>query len=261
MKNKGIVYIFISIILIVIACFFCFTKFESNSIDENLLNKKWYHYDYSTGYYNTFYIDLNSFNYDVSKGDYSSCTNYTYNKSSNELRLNCDEKISIVEVKSNRIVLNIDSKNLVFYDNVDSSLNYEFESFYKKSISEYKKEKSVVTELIKINYNRFFELFKENEFSYFIFYDNACTSVDCVLSLDVIEKWINVKSNIYYVNINEFSDEQMLNLNKINKSFSIDRTYYNGIYPRVIVINNGIIHKDFEIKCKGFDCSSYDKVI
>ena len=39
------------------------------------------------------------------------------------------------------------------------------------------------------------------------------------------------------------------------------KNYYNGIYPRIMVINNKSIYKDFEIKCKGFDCTSYDNIL
>lgn len=260
MKNRGIVYIFILIILIIVVCIFCLIKFNSGHIDESILNKKWYHYDYLTGYYDVFYIDDVQLKIDFSNEQYKSCTKYTFNKRNNELSLNCDKKIVFDEVIDDKLVLNIDSKKIVFFDDVDNSLNYEFESFYKKSITEYKKEKKVIGEFIKIDYTRFYELFKDKEFSYFVFYDNNCSSVDCVLSLNVIEKWLNKKHNVYYVNINDFSDIQMESINKLNNNFSLDKNYYNGIYPRVIVVNNNEIYKDFEIKCKGFNCTSYENI-
>ena len=79
MKNRGIVYIFVSIILIVITCFFVYSKHNSMDIDSNILNKKWYHYDNITGYYDVFYIENNLLQLDFSNDKYNSCSKYTYN--------------------------------------------------------------------------------------------------------------------------------------------------------------------------------------
>ena len=87
MKNRGIVYIFISIILIIVVCIFCLVKFNSGHIDESILNKKWYHYDNITGYYDVFYIENNLLQLDFSNDKYNSCSKYTYNSSNNELNL------------------------------------------------------------------------------------------------------------------------------------------------------------------------------
>ena len=172
MKNRGIVYIFISIILIIIVCFFCLIKFNSGHIDESVLNKKWYHYDNITGYYDVFYIENNVLQLDFTNNKYNSCNEYTYNSSNNELKLDCGKKIIINSIDEDKLILNIDSKKVVFFDNVDNSLNYEFKSFYNKSMVEYKKDKKVISDYIKIDYNRFYELFSEKEFSYFVFFDN-----------------------------------------------------------------------------------------
>lgn len=260
MKNRGIVYIFISIILIVIACFFVYSKHNSMDIDSNILNRKWYHYDNITGYYDVFYIENNVLQLDFANNKYNSCNEYTYNSSNNELKLDCGKKIIINNIDEDKLILNIDSKKVVFFDNVDNSLNYEFKSFYNKSMVEYKKDKKVVSDYIKIDYKRFYELFSEKEFSYFVFFDNNCSSVDCVLSLNVVEKWISKNNNVYYVNINDFSDDQMRSINNLNKNFSMDRNYYNNIYPRVLIVNDKVIYKDFEFICEGFDCTSYENI-
>jgi hypothetical protein len=93
-----------------------------------------------------------------------------------------------------------------------------------------------------------------------VFFDNKCSSVDCVLSLNSIEKWITQNNNVYYVDINDFSSTQMENINKLNNNFMTDKNYYSGIYPRVIVFKNKTIYKDFEIKCTGFNCTGYDNI-
>ena len=261
MKNRLIKVIFVLIITIIIVCFFCLFKFGKNTLDPNLLNKKWYHYDNSTGFYDTFFMDGVNLSYSISdkKNEYSSCKKYTFNKSKNELVLDCGKKIQIVEVSSEYIVLTIDLKKVKFFSNIDSTLNYEFESFFNESISEYKNEMSRVFDLIKINSSRFFEIISSEDKSKIVFYGDACTSVDCTLSLDIIEKWISLSENIHYVNINEFAEDEMNKLSSINEELLNEKTYYNGIYPRVIVFENNQVLENYEIKCKGFNCNSIAK--
>ena len=201
MKNKVIKVIFVSIVIIIIVCFFCLFKIGSKTLDPNLLNKKWYHYDNSEGYYDTFYMDGVNLSYSLSdkNNEYSNCKKYTFNKGTNELILDCGKKIKIVEVSNNYIVLAMNLKNVKFFSNIDNTLNYEFESFYNKSISEYKDEMSRVSELIKINSSRFFDVIASDENTKIVFYSDACTSVDCTLSLDIIEKWISLSENVHYV--------------------------------------------------------------
>ena len=258
MKNRVIIYILSSIILIIIVCFFCLFKYKSVSLDENLLNKKWYQYDTFTGYYNTFTINENSLSYVLpgrENSEFLNCKNYTFNKANNNLNLDCGKQIQIGEVSSKNIVLTIDSKKVKFFENIDDSLNYEFESYFKKSISEYKNEMARVSELIKINSSRFFEIVDSGEKAKFIFYSNNCTSVDCVLALDFIEKLINVEK-IYYIDINEFTVEEMNKLNLLNSELLTDKNYYDGIYPRVLIFDNKELDKNYELKCTGFNCTN-----
>lgn len=262
MKNRLIKVIFVSIIAIIIVCFFCLFKYGKNTLNPNLLNKKWYHYDNSTGYYDTFFMDGVNMSYSLfdEKNEYSTCKKYTFNKSRNELTLDCGKKIQIIEINENYIILSIDLKKIKFFSNIDDTLNYEFEVFYDKSISEYRNEMSRVSELIKINPSRFFEIISSDEKSKIIFYGDSCTSVDCVLSLDIIEKMISVSDNIHYVNINDFSDIEMSQLNNINNELSVDKSYYNGIYPRIIIFENNQVVDNYEVKCKGFNCNSIGKL-
>lgn len=260
MKNKGIVYIVVTIILIIIVCFFCLFRYSFNTLDSKLVNKKWYHYDNLTGYYNTFYIDGTKFEYSSPENGsiFSECNKYVFNKIKNELNLNCGKTINIEDVNNNKLTLSIESKKVVFFDSIDDTLNYEFESFYSKSISEYKKEMSRVIDLIKIDSKRLIEILKSGEKSKFIFIGNNCSSVDCTLALDIIEKWISLSENIYYIDINEFTDSELININKVNENFSVDKNFYNDVYPKVITFENDQIIDDYLIKCNGFDCSLYE---
>lgn len=262
MKNRIVKLIFISIIVIIIVCFFNLFKYGRNTLNSNLLNKKWYHYDNSTGYYDTFFMDGVNMSYSLydEKNEYSSCKKYTFNKSKNELVLDCDKSIKLIEISDNYIILEIDLKKIKFFSNIDDTLNYEFELFFNKSISEYKNEMSRVSELIKVNFDGLYEIIDSEEKSNIIFYGNSCTSVDCVLSLDIIEKMISVSDNIHYVNVEEFSDDDMRKFSELDENLSNKKSDYNGIYPRIIVFENNKVLESFEIKCKGFNCNSIGKL-
>lgn len=256
MKNRFIIYIFGSIILIIIVCFFCLFKYKNITLDDNLLNKKWYQYDNSTGYYNTFYMDENSLSYVLTgkeNNEFLNCKKYNFNRANNQLNLDCDKEIQINEVNDKYIVLTIDSKKVKFFENVDDSLNYEFESYHKKSISEYKKEMNRVSDLIKVTPSSFFEIIDSGVKSKFIFYSNNCTSVDCVLMLDFIEKLINIEK-IHYVDIADFNEIDLNKMNLLNEELINDKDYYDGIYPRIIVIEDKEVKENYELKCTGFNC-------
>ena len=45
---------------------------------------------------------------------------------------------------------------------------------------------------------------------------NKCSSVDCLTSYDVIEKWLSVSTNTYFINSDELSNNVTLLLNKIS---------------------------------------------
>ena len=260
MKNKGFIYIILTIIFAIIVCFFCIFRYSFNALDGKIINKKWYHYDNKTGYYNVFYVDGINLEYTLPGDDnnFSLCNKFVYNKNKNSLNLNCGKNIYINEIYDDRINLTIDSKKNLFFDNIDDSLNYEFESFFSKSISEYKKEFNRIKEIIKIESKRFNDIINSSEEARFVFIGNNCSSIDCVLSLEIIEKWMILSENIYYVDINEFKDEDLINLNKLNEQFSVEKKYYDDVYPRVISYKNNQITDDYLIKCNGFDCSLYE---
>jgi hypothetical protein len=69
-------------------------------------------------------------------------------------------------------------------------------------------------DFIKINYDRMIELLDTNENQTFLVFGDNCSSIECSLLLDVVEKWISTNENMYYVNISEFDQKQLTKLNK-----------------------------------------------
>jgi len=263
MKNRDIVNIVGFMIMLIIIVLMYFFRYDSNTIDDSILNKKWYRYDYNTGYYEIISLNKNSFTYyrpinSNSMNAYDLCNKYTYDKKKNSINLDCGKSIKIISVEDDSLLLSIDNKDETFYLNVDDSLNYEFESYFGKSIVEFKKDKSQAKDFIKINEEKLKEIISLDEYSKIVFIGDNCTSVDCVLALEVMEKWISKTENVYYFDNNDFNDELMNYLIDINNNIEKSDNFFNGIYPRVIISNNNKIIDYYEVKCSGFNCSKYN---
>ena len=261
MKNKGIVNLIIFMILIIFFLLAYYFKYNNSDINEKIQNVKWYKYDYNTGYYETFYVSNNDFMYNLANktNEYASCKQYSFNKNNNTLNLDCNKKIKIISVNKNYIVLNIDNEEKYFYDNIEDSLNYEFKSYFNKSISEFKKEKQQVKEYLKIDYEKLLEILAKEEDYRIVFMGDSCTSIECTLMLDIMEKWLVSYDSVYYIDANILNDNMIKNLYNLNNVFDNNINFYNGIYPRVVSNINENLNQ-YEVKCNGFNCTKFYKI-
>ena len=261
MKNRYFSYIIIAVISLIILAIINFFVFGFNSLDKKIINKKWYHYDYTTGYYDLLQIYKDSVSYksynQVNK--YDNCHTYTFDKKKDIINLDCKKQIKIYRVTKNTLEIKAGGYDKVFFDNIDDSINYEFKNYFGKSIVDYKDEKKQVTEYSKINEDRLLGILKEKNNSKIIFIGKNCTSVDCTLALDVMEKWIIKSPNVYYFNSNDINNELLLKMSKIIPDISQSIDFYNGIYPRVLIVKSKAIIGTYEISCKGFNCSDLYK--
>ena len=264
MKNKSIVNISLIMIIIIILVIINFLRYNSATLNGSIMNKNWYRYDYNNGYYEKIYLEGNKISYykpsrlnEENIFDY--CKSYSYNKKTKTYNLDCKRNIKIKSKKNNSIVVEVDDKSYAFFDNIDDSLNYEFEAYFEKSMIDYKKEKIQVTEFSNINEEKLLEVLKEDEYSKIVFIGNKCDSVDCVLALDIMEKWISMSQNIYYYDVNNLSNNIISYIHKMDKTIDNSKEYYDNIYPIVIISKNDKIVDKYEIKCDGFNCSKYYK--
>jgi hypothetical protein len=114
-------------------------------------------------------------------------------------------------------------------------------------------------ELITVNYERMLEIIAEKENSTFVFIGDNCSSIDCSLFLDVLEKWISTNERLYYIDISKLDNKQIDKLSKIIKDFNTEKSYYNDIYPRIVIYKNNNVIDQYQINCNGFNCSKYIK--
>ncbi len=260
MNNRNIICIIgIFIIGIILTLLYIF---KYDKISSDILDKNWYRYNYINGYYDVFNINEYKMSYyrpssENYTNQYDKCGNYRYNKKKKTIILDCNKEIVIKSSDKDKLTLLIDGEKNVFYTNIDDSLNYEFNKFYGKSMSEYKKSESQVVDLIKLPINSLINTIREKEDAKIIFMGSKCSSVDCLASYDVIEKWLTVSTNTYYINSDELNINITTMLNKINNAFSKEVDFYNEAYPRVIITNGGKIIDSYLIKCYGFNCSAF----
>lgn len=261
MKNKIYDYSIIVVISLIILAIINFFVFGFNSLNGDIVNKKWYHYDFSTGYYDLLEISKDKIEYKnfSSKKTYDNCTIYNYDKKKNTLNLDCGEKIEIYKVGKNNIELKIEDYDKVFFDNDEDSLNYEFKNYFGKNIVDYKDEKSQITEYSKINSDKLISLIKENGYSKIVFMGDKCTSIDCILALDIMEKWVIKNSNVYFYDSTQMDNSLMTTISKTLKGFNNNPEFYNGVYPKVLIVKNNKIIDSYDIKCSGFNCNSLYK--
>lgn len=251
-NNKIIIYVGLIIVLISISLLYIF---NDRSLNDNIFNKNWYKYNYKTGYYDVININKDTFSYVIptntnESNPYDKCSRYNYDSKNKELKLNCNKKLIIKEIKDDYIVFNVDKQDNYFYSSTLDSLNHEFYNIFNMSVSEYKKSKESVLDLIKVKSNKINEIYNSDEYSKVIFIGDLCTSIECTLGLDVIEKWINFDSNVYYIDSSSLNQNDYKNLKVLGKEF-------NDVYPSVYVIKNKKIVDKYKIKCNGFDCSMY----
>lgn len=260
MNNRNIICIIgIFIIGIILTLLYIF---KYDKISSDILDKNWYRYNYINGYYDVFNINEYKMSYyrpssENYTNQYDKCGNYRYNKKKKTIILDCNKEIVIKSSDKDKLTLLIDGEKNVFYTNIDDSLNYEFNKFYGKSMSEYKKSESQVVDLIKLPINSLINTIREKEDAKIIFMGSKCSSVDCLASYDVIEKWLTVSTNTYYINSDEININITTMLNKINNAFSKEVDFYNEAYPKVIITNGGKIIDSYLIKCHGFNCSAF----
>ena len=263
MKNKRVEYIIVVMLFIIICVIISFFRYNYLSIDKKIQNKIWYKYNYNNGLYDTLYLSEGKVDYfkptsTNNTNSLDNCKKYTFDKMKKVLKLDCNKEIRIVSFDDNSLSLDFDSKNEKFFSNIEDSLNYEFESYFQKSIIDYKKERSQVTEVSKINEAKLYEVLKSDVYSKVLFIGDKCSTIDCTLALDIMEKWISTNESVYYFDVKDLNQNIINYINKIGTN-KYEYEFFNGIYPRVIVSSNNKLIDQYEIKCIGFNCTKYYK--
>ena len=138
------------LILIGISIILGIYLFSITPLDNNIINKNWYSFNIKTR--NIDKININNQNIDININNNLNCKKYNYNNRNKTLHFDCNLLIKIKNIKENQLVLDINSKEKNFFLTPEESINYEFEKYFGKTISEFEKYYSQSKEIIKIDY-------------------------------------------------------------------------------------------------------------
>ena len=253
MKNKIIDYLILIIIIPTILLICIVLKYKDIKLDDNIYDKKWYKYNHDTGYYDIFTLSTNKLiYYNPNKKNAimdEVCSSYNYDKKTKTFNLDCDKTIQILKIEKEKILLNIDGIHDYFYLNKEDANNIKFKEKFGVTKIEYKKNKEYIKDIIKINNNDLQILNNIQEYSKILLIGDKCSSIECTLYLDILEKWMYHENNIYFIDLNDITTSTLFNksINELNSN-----------YPTVLIIDNNQIIDKYQIKCDGFNCSKYE---
>ena len=183
MKNKIYSYVIVLMVFIIVLMIIRVLRYNYLSIDKDIQDITWYRYNFNNGLYETLYINNGTIKYfkptsTNNTNSLDNCTNYTYNKKSKVFKLNCDKEIKILDYDDNYLSIDFDGKNEKFFNNIEETLNNEFEAYFQKSMTDYKKERNQVTEVSKINEDKLYEVLKDEDYSKIVFIGDKCIGVE-----------------------------------------------------------------------------------
>lgn len=251
MKNKSIFILIIMMICVIVLCLIYLLY--DNPLDKNIYNTTWYSYDNKTGTFDMFKMTNNSLSYMTSNKEYDDCNKYTYNSKNKVINLNCGKKIFIKEYNNTFIKIEVDDKVSTMFKSIDETLNYEFNTYFNKSILDYTKEKEQIIEILKIKIDTFYNIMNSKDTSVIVFVGDKCSNIECTLLLNVLEKWYVSSKNVYLIDTSNLSNKDINYLSKLNE-YTKD---YNSNYPIILTIDSKKQINIKNFKCKGFNCNSW----
>lgn len=255
MKNKRMITIIICMLFVTLLS--GLYVFYNYPMDENIKDVSWFSYNIKTGTYDILKIEESKLTYMYDGNEYNGCSNYNYNSKSKKIILSCGKEIVIKDFKNNYLSLIINGETKTFFKATDDALNYEFQKYYEKSIAEYESEKSQIKEVVKIDFNKLFDLYNSSEKNVVVFMGDECNNLDCILILGVLEKWTVDNSNVYFIDSTNLTQSDSNRLYMLSNSFNKDTSFYNYNYPLILVVGGKEIYSNQYFKCNGLDCTMW----
>ncbi len=222
--------------------------------DKDILDVELFRYNIKTGKYEILKITKEKIEYDGTSLDFNNCNNYTYNLATGILKLDCGKAFRIIGKVNNSVVFKIDNENVFFYPNKEDSYNGEFQRYFQTTKENYTLEGITKINYLKLDYNKLLEILNSNNISYIYIKSNKCTDV-CNLYNNIYSS-NNTQNNRYYLELDTLSEEELNNLEIINKPLR-DLLNIETNYPYILEVQNNNIVRNFEVKVDGFDFTNY----
>ena len=245
------------IIMLCITIISGLSVFYNHPMDKDIKNVTWFNYNIKTGTYDILKIEESKLTYMYDGDEYDGCSYYTYNSKSKKVVLDCGKEIEIKDFENNNLTLRINGEAKTFFKATDDSINYEFQKYYGKSITEYKEDKNQIKDIIKVDYSKILEFYNSNEKNLVVYIGDGCNNIECTIALGVLEKWSVDNSNVYFIDSTNLTQTDINKMYNINIGFSKEVNYYNSNYPLILIVGNKEIYDNKYFKCNGFDCTMW----
>ncbi len=222
---------------------------------DKILNTTYYKYNTITGEYESIRLNEKEITYNGNLLDLDKCNNYTYNKKTNILKLNCGKAIKLVSTDDESITLNINNEDYSYYKTEEDSYNKEFLDYFKVSEIDYITEgKNKINEKM-VNLEKLEELTNTTNTFYLYLITPNCTK-KCILlnnNLDLL----TTNNSIFAF---EYSQTLIDELNEYASSPITDEML-NKENPLILKIENKKISKLIELDIKGFNIEQYNNYL
>lgn len=224
----------ILIILLVALFLFGLVIYDfSDQLIDDLTKHDWYTYENNKLEVMSFKKNKFSFyNNETKKAarNYANCTTFSYNKSINVIKLNCnitENKIYINSYDKETLKITINGEELILYSTKKGASEANFRFNNNLSLKEY-------NELININLTKYtydtvdeiVKLYKSKNNTYVAFVNNDIT-YENVLNYKALDKVVILtNNNLVIITTNDLNDFEVAKLHEIYKGFSDKATDY-----------------------------------
>ena len=222
--------------------------------DQEILGTTYYRYNPNTNNYEEFKITNDQIDYKGTEYDISKCSKYEYFKDPGLIKLDCGKSIIISGESKEGLMLEIDKVRTFFYSNKEHSYNYEFQKYFKTPENTYKTSGETALISKKIDLSELKKLIDKKTDSFIYIKTNSCTR-ECILFNKAFLEFSS-EENIYYLDTNELSEEETIEIKNLYSSFPD-----NQEYPQVVVVGNKEIKEIIKINITGFDLSAYKNYV
>ncbi len=223
---------------------------------EEILGITYYRYNDTTGNYDEFMIDKEKIKYTGSDYDLEGCEKYTYDPNTSIIKLDCNKAFRIGGETKQGIIIDMEEKRNFYYPKKENSYNYEFQKKYGTTEKMYKTTGENELRNIEIDVEKLIEKAIEEEISFIYIKDSTCETSCTIFNHDF--KNFSREENIYYLNLDKITEEDIEKLNKEIESFPKTKKEITKDYPQVLVIKNNKIEEIIKISLKGFENEKYN---
>ncbi len=225
-----------------------------DTVDKSILNNIYYKYNNVTGNYETVEIKEKEIIYTGTILDTKDCSNYTFNKDTNIIKLSCGRAISIAGFTEDLLVLTINNQNEYYYKNNEDSFNKEFQNYFKTTIDAYTQSGLTLLKEKEITFDELIEKITQETESYIYITSEKCTK-KCIIANNIIDK-LTTSKEIYYIELNNLTSQNLSKIKEITNK-ELTKETLDKEFPEILLVGNNNIKNIIDLNIIGFNTDEY----